>query len=121
MNGAQVVLFLLTLQIGFDLVEFFFEWKEFRAEVDTFQYVYYTTDPINPEEPPRSTQLTDCNKRISQYEKNMKAIKLKMFLKLITKFVAEVLTHMAGTFIFIFDLCLVFASAIFLCYKHKRG
>ena len=121
MNGAQIVLLLLTLQIVFDLVEFFFEWKEFRAEVDTFQYVYYTTDPIDPEEPPRSTQLTDCNKRISKCEKNMKAIKTKMFLKLLTKFVVEVLTKMAGGFIFTLDLCLVFASAIFLCYKHKRG
>lgn len=121
MDVAQVVLLLLTLQIGFDLVEFFFEWKEFRAEVDTFQYVYYTTDPVNPEEPPRSTQLTDCNKRISQCEKNMKAIKLKMLLKLITKFLVEVLTHTAGIFIFTLDLCLVFAAAIFLCYKHKRG
>lgn len=120
LNSEQLVLFVLTLQILVDLMEFFVVWKEFRSEVDAFENLYYTTDPINPEEPSRSTQLTEIDKRICEIEKSMKRIKLKMFLKLITKFLVESLTKMAGTFIFVLDLCLLIGATMFLFYKHKR-
>ena len=122
MDNEQIILFLLTLVICCDILEFIFEWKAFRKAIDECNFIYYAAEPTKVGEyPTNSAKLTASNQKVEYYQQKLKNIKLKMMLKMFSKLLVEVLLNVAGIVMIVVDGTILICLILFYCYKNKRA
>ncbi|MBO5397919.1 MAG: hypothetical protein J6A36_03200 [Clostridia bacterium] len=115
MDNGQVVFLLLTLMMCYDLVELFEVKKRFTRASRSFNHLFFDTS-----REANSDELTSANKKVEHYERQIRSIKLKFMLKMLTKFVIECVTRAADYPIAILDFCLIIFAVCLWFHRPKR-